>query len=655
VTGGCPFHSSSGDSGDDEGEDADDGAAEGAPPDGSRRRGRPTVGRRAFARSALLVGGAGALGSLERLAGVTPTARAAGSDPVGAGERLNRQHAWDAVEPTAASGNSAQPPHSLVLMLDYVGDGEPSPGHRREVEAALTGIERQFAWHPDGVLFTIGYSAGYFDRFEADPPAGAAPDAQETVVETVVDLTDLADTNTDATVPDRYDAVLLLASANEANLLATEAALWGDDDLDVSFEGTFEGVFERPDGWPDRRVGFAGPAFQEREAEYEAQFLDGEDAVPDESPLSMGFVAGFGESVPGEEVVTLRRGQRFPGPDVDAAAVPDLPYVGEVGTRDPGVFAQGTLKHLSYLELDLAAWYGEDGGDGAEDGDDQRRHQMYSPYHGEAETEARGGDRPGSGLTDPDADDPNRVAPDADAYDVPAYADRTPETAAGETSAEAETGQPTVGHSQKTARARYDVDGTGPEQPVLRRDWDAIASVEGDREAAGYVFNVPMRFNESIYTLLDATYNVAFTSLDGRTEHEAVDAEGLADRNGIAPYMTATRRGNWLVPPITVRALPYPRAADASLSVRRADGQYLVTVSREDRAGGRLDPDTARFGSPERVNRARGVAAAGVSSRGGTTTFAFPVDGTGLSGGDTARFVAKTRGTRRPVAGETSL
>lgn len=195
-------------------------------------------------------------------------------------------------------------------MLDYEHDGVPDPGHRRQVETALREIERRFAWRPEGMLFTIGYSAGYFDRFETDPPDSAAPDAQSTVAETIERLTDLAETNDDVT-PDEYDAVLLLASANEANLLATEAALWGAGEFD--FDETFEDVFERPTGWPDRRVGFAGPEFQAHEEAYEERFLATDQDVPDESPLSMGFIAGFGESVPEEDAVTLERGQTRPG------------------------------------------------------------------------------------------------------------------------------------------------------------------------------------------------------------------------------------------------------------------------------------------------------------------------------------------------------
>jgi len=647
--GRCPVHSPG------EGSDRDDANSSGG---NSVEQNGKHVRRREFVKSALLIGGASAVGSLESAAGITTNVRAQETEPIDAGMRLNRQHAWDAFEPVVGSGNTKPPENSLCLLLEYRGEGEPDPDHRRQVEVTLDEIERHFEWNHEGVLFTMAYSASYFDRFEEDPPAGAAPDDAETVAETVEELTDLAGTNDDVE-PDTADAMLLLASDNEANLLTAEAALWGESD-DVTFEETFEGVFGKPGSWPDRRVGSLGGAFQEKRDEYENEVLAGfeEEQIPEESPLSMGFVAGFGASMPEEDNVTLRQGQRFPGPDIDAADVPtDLAYVGEVGERDPGVFAGGTLKHFAHLEIDLSGWYGDNDAD-------TRRHQMYSPYHTEGETNARGGDQPGSGLTEDDPDDPNAVGPDAD-RETPRkttleYADETEATAAGEDGEVLAVDQegdpiPTAGHSQKAARARYDADGDGElEQPVLRRDWDLITPLEnGDGETGGYLFNVPMRFEESIYSLLDANYNVGFTSLDGGFDHDPVDNDDIEDRNGIAPHMTATRRGNWLVPPITLRALPHPRGAAAAVDIDTDGEVYTVElegVGRTDGDGG-VDPETVQFGSAGAVNRARGVAPSGVERRNGTVTFEFDAAETELEAGDTAKLFLKTEDTRKPLTG----
>lgn len=652
---GCPYH----DKGDDDSDEAapERGASESG---GQGIRGRDGgLDRRTFVKSALLIGGSGGLSGLTETLGLTPAARSppdegpggghTGAERIGRAARQNRQHAWDAHEATVATGNTAQPAGSLLLRLDYTGTGEPSPGHRRQVESALREIERHFAWGAGGVLFTMGYSASYFDRFDAAPPTGAAPWSADRVVEASSTLTPYDPE------PDTGDAVLLLSSDNPANLLAVEAALWNDQGPDVpDFDATFRGVFEQPTTWPDRRVGEAGPEFQNTEATYE-EFLgdDVTEDIPDEAPLSMGFIAGFGDSIPHEDAVTLTRGQRFPGPGIDESAVPtDLTYVGPVGERDPGVFAQGTLKHLSYLTIDLDSWYGNDR--------DRRRHQMYSPYHDADETTSND-EKPGNELTTGERGDgpgTDSLVPRStgDEDDEVVYGDTVPETA---TAGSEETGgTPTAAHSQKSSRARYDLDDDGEvEQPCLRRDWDGIRpNTDAYSRQSGYHFNVPMRFNESIFTLLDATYGPEFRSLDGRIDHTDIDAaaETTADgeRNGIVPFMEATRRNNWLVPPITLRALPHPRADSVDVTVNTDSDFHYVVVTGDD--GRPIDPDTVAVGTPEQVNKARGVTPT-MSTRDddGRQVFLFDESALDPANGQTLKLFGKRAGSMRPVTAET--
>jgi hypothetical protein len=51
--------------------------------------------------------------------------------------------------------------------------------------------------------------------------------------------------------------------------------------------------------------------------------------------------------------------------------------------------------------------------------------------------------------------------------------------------------------------------------PSTRRATTPPRTAPQTGEDRAYIFNVPLRFEESIYSLLDATYNVGFTSLDG--------------------------------------------------------------------------------------------------------------------------------------------
>jgi hypothetical protein len=625
---GCPFHD--GDEGESDRGESQDQSDDLEGPD----RG---IDRRTFMQSALAIGGIGALKQVGNVAGVEPTPSTSERGRIAAGTRMNRQHAWDAFEPTGGSGNTVPPRNSLFLCMDCAAEGEPSPGHRRQVETALAEIERQFDWHPGGVMFTMSYGMPYFDRFDADLPTGAEPTGPGEVASLSEEVT-----TDDEVRADTSEVILLLASSNVANLLAVESALWGeDDDLDFSFDATFEGIFDRPREFPDRRVGFLGPDLPKDD--YQSDLgID----VPEGAPLSMGFIAGFGASMPEEDTVTLERGQRFPAPDVDAADVPDASYVGEVGTRDPGMFAQGTLKHVSHVELDLDAWY--------EKSHEDRRTRMYSPFHTEEDV-----GEVGENLTDPADGNPGadeggdgESVPDLPTRDPDEddYASRAEETARHGT--DETDGTPTLGHSQKVARARYDVDGDGDiEQPVLRRDWDGIVT-EGET-TAGYHFNIPVRFNESAFSMFEANYNLEFTSLDGRIDHGPVATDEWQDRNGIAPFMTATRRGHFLIPPITLRALPHPQPESVDIDVEQGSDEVVVHVRQEQGGGNAIDDETVQFGAPGAVNRARGARPVDAETRGGDRRYVFDAEAVTL--GDEAKLFAKREGNRRAVVGTTTL
>lgn len=61
-------------------------------------------------------------------------------------------------------------------MLDYRGSEEVTSAARRTVEKAIQEIERHFGWGQDWVLFTIGYSPQYFERYyDGSMPVGLVP------------------------------------------------------------------------------------------------------------------------------------------------------------------------------------------------------------------------------------------------------------------------------------------------------------------------------------------------------------------------------------------------------------------------------------------------------------------------------------------------
>jgi hypothetical protein len=172
-------------------------------------------------------------------------------------------------------------------------------------------------------------------------------------------------------------------------------------------------------------------------------------------------------------------------------------------TIEEGPFAGGTTQHVSRLRLNLQQWY-------EQDDRWQREAKMFCPHHAENDTIEGVGDNLGtdSGVGD--------CAP------------------AEETARE----MGVVGHSQKTAQARNDDD-----QPViLRRDFD---STDGGHARLHF-----LSLHRTISDFIDTREAMNGTDV---AENSAV---GQRNNNGILQYVRTERRGNFLLPPRPLRALP---------------------------------------------------------------------------------------------------
>jgi len=182
-----------------------------------------------------------------------------------------------------------------------------------------------------------------------------------------------------------------------------------------------------------------------------------------------------------------------------------------------GPFAGGTTQHVSKLDLNLDQWY-------TQDDRWQREAKMFCPFHAENDRIEGAGDNLGT---------------DSGVGECPAAEDAARETGV-------------VGHTQKSARARED-----DEPLILRRDFD---STDGDR--AGLHFLSLQRSVEDFVRTREA--------MNG-TDLAESSAVGQRNNNGILQYVRTKRRGNYLVPPRPLRALPpaNPTEADA-LEVARA-------------------------------------------------------------------------------------
>lgn len=282
------------------------------------------IPRREFLKSAVAIGGASALAAcIDWESANVPK----GVDDPSTLPR--RQHAWNSTLARDDHGNVVVPRHHLILLLDYGADGPPGQEVRIGFESALQSLERAYEWSNEGLVFAVGYSPAYFDRFDTTLPDGVdIPGPQALAPFEDPDL-------------DTPDAIVHLASDHAQVVLGAEQAFRAEtEELNgISVEAL-------PDGLTitDRRTGFVG-----RGLPADHQDVDGipeNDPVPEDSPLYMGFMSGFEKNQASEDRVTIAEGP----------------------------FAGGTTMHASHMFLDLEQWYGQD----------DRYHRvatMFCPHH----------------------------------------------------------------------------------------------------------------------------------------------------------------------------------------------------------------------------------------------------------------------------------
>ena len=215
-------------------------------------------------------------------------------------------------------------------------------------------------------------------------------------------------------------------------------------------------------------------------------------------------------------------GEGLPAENQDVAGIPDSKPVSEdaplymgfksgfeknQATEDDvtiqnGPFAGGTTQQISMIKLHLDQWY-------EQDSRSQRVGKMFCPFHAE------------KGLVEGTGEN----------LGTSSQMDKCPATK------EAAREKGLVGHSQKAARVRTD------DRPViLRRDFDST----DDGEAGLHFLSLQRTIGDFVKTR---------EAMNG-TDLAEQSALGQINNNGILQYMTVTRRGNYLLPPRELRALP---------------------------------------------------------------------------------------------------
>lgn len=299
--GKCPFHQS------------DSNEETTAPPDETSGQSHTWssgrgIGRRAFIKSAVAIGGASALSavlSTEAKASDTDSMSYPQGDP---SNRPDQQYLWSPVGQLDAHGNPAPPSHQIVMLLEYNGDDIATD--RDMMEEVCLQLEEAFAYdQQEGLCFIVGYSPAYFKRHSTDQPQD-------------VDITEPrpVSPHNDPKL-DRQDIFVQLASNQASIVLTAEAALFGEIesangvDIDVSLAGRCTKA--------ERRSVFAGAGLPAEEID--------NDSIDDEAPLSMGFDSLYADSIPPEERITIT----------------------------DGPWTNGTVAMVSKLRLELDEWYTE--------------------------------------------------------------------------------------------------------------------------------------------------------------------------------------------------------------------------------------------------------------------------------------------------------
>lgn len=315
--------------------------------------------RREFLKSAVALGGMSALAACVDRDGKSTVPTGTESPEK---ELPSEQHAWNEYLLTDDHGNPKNARHHILRFMSLPDDGTPSEGDREAVRDALKSLEEAYEWSPKGVLFTIGYSPSYFDRFDDDLPESVDLPEEQALAEF------------EEPEFDDYDAVLHLASNDAQAIIEAEAGLFGDADTmngqDVSTRLT--DVFDASEDYPARRTGFVGAGLPKRMAKKVGAPAD---KIPEDAPLFMGFKSGFQKNQASESRVTI----------------------------DDGPFAGGTTQHISALDLNLNQWWNQDDRW-------QRIAKMFAPTHADEDLIEGVGGNLGTGSKMDETMDPKEAA-----------------------------------------------------------------------------------------------------------------------------------------------------------------------------------------------------------------------------------------------------
>ncbi len=278
-------------------------------------------------RRELLAGAAGAVGAaagvyelVDRLAGPAPTRAAVGPPSP-------EQHLLDGVRVVRSDGIEVLVPplHHAVVTAHVAVDRSDLRDARRTLEAALVGLDGDYATSPAGLGVTVAWGRPYFDRFVPAAAARLIPH----------------DRRADKSVllpEERFpsDPPQVRLESNDVAILLRSDTLAHIDDALHRIQQTK--VFRLT----SIRRGFAGGGFDGKASLPKklavTAGVPGADLIPETSELFLGFTS-------------TQKASMGPG------AIANFETLGLVDLRGSDYFRHGTHMHLSHMDEDLEAWY----------------------------------------------------------------------------------------------------------------------------------------------------------------------------------------------------------------------------------------------------------------------------------------------------------
>jgi hypothetical protein len=266
------------------------------------------------------VGAAGIYELVDRLAGATPTRAAVGPPSP-------EQHLLQGVRVVRSDGLEVfvPPLHHEILTAHVAVDHADLGDARRQLEAALASLDRDYVASPAGLGVTLAWGLPYFRRFVPKAAGRLLPHDRRADTSALVDAKRFPSDPPQTTL-EANDVAILLRSDQRAHIDDAVGRITKTKVLRLTSvrRGFAGGGFDGKTSLPKQMAVAAG--------------VPGADLIPDTAELFLGFTSTQKASM-------------------GTGSIANFETLGYVDLRGSDYFRHGTHMHLSHLDEDLEAWY----------------------------------------------------------------------------------------------------------------------------------------------------------------------------------------------------------------------------------------------------------------------------------------------------------